>query len=1169
MAFPFFRSHPGCVDRRPRTRTPWPDAVRRLIRSAPKDVSRHPGSAEAQPPGTRRQPVFEPLEPRYLLSADLLPLAVDMEDVAAGGGSELHLRFDALTETCQILDERASSEPIAQGVPDPAAPLRISGTGGDDTLVVDFSPALSFPAGVVFEGGGGADTLVLTGDPAGHLHYGSASATSGFIDLGEGAALRLTFDGVEAVDDRLKASERRFVDTSNEGRTIALAGGSGERLTLTLTGAGGDGFRVTFASDGAAIDVDAGAGDDTLIFGEGLASSDRDVIVRGGAGADTLQGPRGSGNAVRWLINGEDAGEVLGLRFADFETLAGAADNQDTFVIAAGARVSGSVDGGAGGFDSLELVGGEATSVAYTFTGPDSGLITIDGETIAFAGLEPIADGNMSANRTYDVASGPPGASNAGDIIRLSDQGGGAMLLQSLNTPPTFEQVQFATPATSLTIDAGPGNDTIILDGIAPGFAPALTITGGAGDDVLVVNTNQNVTLSDAQLRIGALVVTLNGIDAAIIGSPSVSAGSFSGPVATGLPDWTSQGPGPISGGQVAGLPGSPVTGAIEAIAAHPTDANIVFVATIGGGIWRTRNALQGGDGIDNDGDGQIDELDEVRWEALTDQFPSLAITSIEFDPANPDILYASTGKASSSDLGGRAVGVLKSVNGGDTWSLIRSSVFEGRTIHRVLPTSIVDGAGNSVVLVAMESTAWGNPLTQYGGGLLRSTNSGQTWFKISGNQNDTLNQGGGATDNAAEATGLPAGTVTDIEGEAGAGANPQRFYAAMPGQWLSLPFSQTSDRNDVDPVTDRITITNHGLAGITGPFQLSAVDPAATLPGGLVAGTLYWLRPVNNNTVALRAAPGGADLAIGPGSGVGDFRFTRVYSFVPADVSTSAAAQPNRISLAGHGLNGLSGPFRISASVGGALPGGLAANTAYYLSVVDANTVQVQTSLGGPVIPLTSQGMGTLQFTPISGVFTSADGGQTWMAASNGIPNIEQTVRIELAVSETVDVVTGNRPVYAARPWSTRPASIRSPAPPGSARKSSSPFTGPTTSVPPGRRCRSRAQPSRAGSSASIPAARPTATSPSSRTSSTPASSTSAATARRGRWPPTRSAPPTGPAGCSGVMPTSPTPDRAASGWRSPTAAPRGPAPTPIPASWCSTPAATSSRRTTAAFSS
>src|SRR5829696_6111349 len=54
---------------------------------------------------------------------------------------------------------------------------------------------------------------------------------------------------------------------------------------------------------------------------------------------------------------------------------------------------------------------------------------------------------------------------------------------------------------------------------------------------------------------------------------------------------WVAQAPGPNTLGQVENIDEGEVVGAINAVAAHPTDARIVYVGAVNGGIWRTGNA--------------------------------------------------------------------------------------------------------------------------------------------------------------------------------------------------------------------------------------------------------------------------------------------------------------------------------------------------------------------------------------------------------------------------------------------------------------------------------------------------------------------------------------------------------------------------------------------------
>src|SRR5215471_17254733 len=102
---------------------------------------------------------------------------------------------------------------------------------------------------------------------------------------------------------------------------------------------------------------------------------------------------------------------------------------------------------------------------------------------------------------------------------------------------------------------------------------------------------------------------------------------------------WVEQGPGPILGsGLTEGMPGNPVSGAVEAIAVHPTNPDIVYVGAVNGGVWKTTNAT----------------ADNPSWTPLTDlQLPALSINSVALSPVDPDVVFAGTGTTSSFDFDG------------------------------------------------------------------------------------------------------------------------------------------------------------------------------------------------------------------------------------------------------------------------------------------------------------------------------------------------------------------------------------------------------------------------------------------------------------------------------------------------------------------------------------
>jgi len=113
-----------------------------------------------------------------------------------------------------------------------------------------------------------------------------------------------------------------------------------------------------------------------------------------------------------------------------------------------------------------------------------------------------------------------------------------------------------------------------------------------------------------------------------------------------GLKSWTSLGPGDTGG-------------RIRSIAIHPNNSNIIYIGSVAGGIWRTFN---GG----------------TTWSRVDDFMPNLAITQIVFNPVNPNIMYASTGEGfggagidrniNSPGVMNRGLGILKSIDGGNTW---------------------------------------------------------------------------------------------------------------------------------------------------------------------------------------------------------------------------------------------------------------------------------------------------------------------------------------------------------------------------------------------------------------------------------------------------------------------------------------------------------------------
>ncbi|HEV3120478.1 MAG TPA: hypothetical protein VGY53_01180, partial [Isosphaeraceae bacterium] len=201
-----------------------------------------------------------------------------------------------------------------------------------------------------------------------------------------------------------------------------------------------------------------------------------------------------------------------------------------------------------------------------------------------------------------------------------------------------------------------------------------------------------------------------------------------------GVPNWDAQGPAPIT--FVPPGPVGNVTGAVETIAIKPGDPNTVLAGSANGGIWKTTDA---GDPF-------------PLWKPVTDQFPSLSIGSIEYSPLDPthNTLYAATADVSAGFGDGEQQGlVLRSTDGGNTWSLLGSSLVN-QFVSNIAPTSQGTGLSDQTVLAATSGGVW------------RSTDGGQSFTKLSGGN------------------GLPNGSATSLIVDPN---NNTRFFVGVPGQ--------------------------------------------------------------------------------------------------------------------------------------------------------------------------------------------------------------------------------------------------------------------------------------------------------------------------------------------------------------------------------------------------
>ncbi len=130
----------------------------------------------------------------------------------------------------------------------------------------------------------------------------------------------------------------------------------------------------------------------------------------------------------------------------------------------------------------------------------------------------------------------------------------------------------------------------------------------------------------------------------------------------------------------------NPGTGRLTHLAIHPSNEQIIYVSSPGGGIWKTTDGA-------------------ATWTPLTDHNASwMNVYALTLDPANPNIVYAGmTGSA----------GIIKSIDAGANWIAVGAG--PSGTVRKILihPTS------TNIVFAAATNGIW------------RSVNGGTSWTQV------------------------------------------------------------------------------------------------------------------------------------------------------------------------------------------------------------------------------------------------------------------------------------------------------------------------------------------------------------------------------------------------------------------------------------------------------
>ena len=276
-------------------------------------------------------------------------------------------------------------------------------------------------------------------------------------------------------------------------------------------------------------------------------------------------------------------------------------------------------------------------------------------------------------------------------------------------------------------------------------------------------------------------------------------------------PAWQALGPAPISTVEY--------TGRVSAIACSPTNTDRYYVGGADGGVWRTTD---GG----------------ATWTPLTDQMATTAIGAIVLDPTNENVIYAGTGEANFAYHSRPGQGILKSTDGGGTWTLLGESTFAGRCVSKI----VIDPSNPLVAYAAIThaggflpplGAAKGHPGANGLLGIFKSLDGGTNWSQLS--------------------NGLPNLSSTDVVMMPG---TPQTLYAAIGhifGDVANGVYKSIDAGVSWTKLAGGLPATNVGRISLaiapSTPLRVFAAIANASNASGGAAGTLGVFRTDNGGT--------------------------------------------------------------------------------------------------------------------------------------------------------------------------------------------------------------------------------------------------------------------------------------------------------------------------------
>ncbi|MDQ2912269.1 MAG: hypothetical protein M3T56_03330 [Chloroflexota bacterium] len=286
---------------------------------------------------------------------------------------------------------------------------------------------------------------------------------------------------------------------------------------------------------------------------------------------------------------------------------------------------------------------------------------------------------------------------------------------------------------------------------------------------------------------------------------------------------WTGLGPNPIVQVTRTGGPFAAMAGRIGALAIRKNGQFILGAAQ--GGIW-------------------LYDATTGTWSPKTDNLPSLSIGALAVAPSNDAIVYAGTGEGALSGDSYFGNGILKSTDGGATWSQVSGDYFQAVSISRL----VVDPTDANHLYVAVLRGRGGarrvTPSDHSRLGIWESKNGAQTWKLLK--------------------------EVTEANGATDLRMDPQNRNVLFASFWGDRIYKSTNGGASWTPIMNGLP-TGANYSALPTRFALGISHPAA---GSLVLYTGFdWVDSAGTKHPArvFRSNDGGANWTMLPkGSGSG-----------------------------------------------------------------------------------------------------------------------------------------------------------------------------------------------------------------------------------------------------------------------------------------------------------